>query len=154
MTNSNPEVDAVPLIPVDQAARSSQAIWYFRANLAALTLVLLAFGFAKTPVVADGHLLVFGFRLPETCASKLLLGRPCIGCGLTKSLVLAVAGQWTESRAFHPAGIWVAGWLASQAVARAALLLIRPGRSIFWQADAAASFISLLAVLYVPPIVA
>ncbi|MCX7429253.1 MAG: DUF2752 domain-containing protein [Planctomycetia bacterium] len=143
--------DAVPLYPVDRAARLSHKRLYFRGNLAALAVVLLALGLARTAVVADGGLWVFGCRLPETCLSKLILGRPCIGCGLTRSVVLAVADRWTESRALHPGGIWLAGWLVLQTAARAALLPVQPSRPIVWQVDLGASLVSLLAVLYVPP---
>jgi hypothetical protein len=155
MTIPHSEADnAVPLYPVATAIRPRPARWYFRVNLVALAMLLVALGLARTARVVDEQLFFLECRVPETCMSKLLLGRPCIGCGITRSVVLAVAGQWSQSRACHPSGVWLAGWLLLEAVTRIMLLVARPGRLLVWRVDLTLSLAGLFAVLYVPVFVA
>ena len=149
----NDTTDAVPLYPLTAAVHTVRARWYFRGNVAVLAIIFLAFVLVGAARVDGDRLILFGRRMPETCGSKLILGRPCIGCGLTRSLVLGVGGQWRQSRAYHPAGIWLVGWLLLQAVARTALIAIRPNRVALLYADLTASLVRLFAILYVPVVV-
>jgi hypothetical protein len=48
---------------------------------------------------------VFGFRAPGLCAFKLLTMLDCPGCGLTRSLIYALHGNFSESYAMHIWGI-------------------------------------------------
>lgn len=43
------------------------------------------------------------------CPSRELLGLPCPGCGLTRSILLILRGQWAESWRLQPFGY---AWLA------------------------------------------
>lgn len=43
------------------------------------------------------------------CPSRELLGLPCPGCGLTRSILLILRGQWAESWQLQPFGY---AWLA------------------------------------------
>jgi hypothetical protein len=142
----------VPLYPVDPAAWSRAGTWYWRANAIVIVVILLALGLAKTATVVDGGICIFGFRLPEMCASKLLLGRSCMGCGLSRSLVFAAAGQWAQSLAIHPSGLWLGGILLCQLAVRSIMLAMKPRRSLRWRVDLAASLITLFVALYIPMI--
>jgi hypothetical protein len=48
---------------------------------------------------------VFGFAIPPLCGFKLLTTWDCPGCGLTRSLVLALHGDWNASYYMHLWGI-------------------------------------------------
>ena len=99
----------------------------------------------------DGRVTLLGWPVPETCLWKSELGRPCPGCGLTRSLALAVHGRWGDSLAAHPSGIWLAAFLVAQAGGRAALLALRPrGWARLWWADLAGSLAALAAATVVP----
>jgi hypothetical protein len=50
-------------------------------------------------------------RLPTVCASRLLFGVECPGCGLTRSFVALAAGDFAESFRFNRIG-----WLIAFAV--------------------------------------
>jgi hypothetical protein len=52
--------------------------------------------------------------LPETCWSRSLLGIPCPGCGLTRSLVCLAHGDWRGSLAMHRLGIVMALAIVAQ----------------------------------------
>ncbi len=75
--------------------------------LANRILVLLLVAIAAAPVVVNvtaprgnGSLL---FALPS-CAVRRHTGRPCTGCGLTRSVLALYRGDFAGSRAWHPAG--------------------------------------------------
>ena len=42
---------------------------------------------------------------PQLCVFKLMSGMPCPGCGLTRSVVLAMHGDLSGSLYFHPLGL-------------------------------------------------
>ncbi len=44
----------------------------------------------------------------DVCGFKLLTGRPCPACGLTRALCYAVRGDFAQSLAYHPAGPFLA----------------------------------------------
>ncbi len=59
----------------------------------------------------------------DVCVFKHFTGRPCLACGLTRSLCHAVRGDWAQSVAYHPAGpllaaallVWML-WSAAEAL--------------------------------------
>lgn len=62
----------------------------------------------------------------ELCPSKVFVGAPCPGCGLTRSVSCAVRGRATESWAYHPFGLALTGLVVTTG---AAGLLPRRGRA-------------------------
>jgi len=128
--------------------------WYFRTNLALLLGLLAAVALAQLATVTDGHVVLFGWPVPETCMYRRLFGRPCPGCGLTRSAVLALRRQWAASARTHPSGIALAAYLAAQLLARAALLIARPAGRGVRRADLTLSLAGLFAVIYAPIVLA
>ncbi len=58
--------------------------------------------FALAPTSEDSLVLPLGFagvkvQLPETCASRRILGVSCPGCGLTRSFVFMAHGEWRRA---------------------------------------------------------
>lgn len=45
------------------------------------------------------------------CGLRMLFGARCPGCGLTRSVLLAVQGHWQQSVQFHPLGVVMLGLL-------------------------------------------
>lgn len=43
------------------------------------------------------------------CPFMRLLGIPCPGCGLTKSIICIFSARWADSLTYHPFGIIIAG---------------------------------------------
>jgi len=141
----------VPLVPVCSPTTVDVGRgWYACVHLGLLLAMASSLALGLAAEVVDGGIRLFHCRLPETCASKLLLGRPCWGCGLTRSTVLALAGQWQASRATHPTGVWLAAFLVVQLLARLVLVLIRPKQAWIQRADLAVSLAGLVAVVFVP----
>ena len=56
--------------------------------------------------------------LPSICMLKNTTGVPCPGCGLTRSIVAAVDGDWRESFTYHRLGPLVVGFLVLQLLYR------------------------------------
>ena len=56
------------------------------------------------------------FELPPTCASHVLWGRDCPGCGLIRAFVLIVHGHPAESIRYHRLGLFVYAFLVIQVV--------------------------------------
>ncbi len=65
--------------------------------------------------------------LPTVCLSRRWLGIPCPGCGLTRSVIYLVHGNWTASWHTHRLGWLMAGIIFSQIPYRLYRLL-RPGQ--------------------------
>ncbi len=61
-------------------------------------------------------------ELPQTCQFVLRTGKPCPGCGITRSLISAAHGDFATSRAFHFAGPPVWFMLLAQIALRVAFL--------------------------------
>lgn len=92
------------------------------------SLALLRAAGAATPAAV----LLAGRELRWACPFKLWLGFDCPGCGMTRSVVLAVGGHLREALAMNPGGpLLVAG-----AVLLGAALLLLPlaprGRDAAW----------------------
>jgi hypothetical protein len=63
--------------------------------------------------------------LPSICPFHMLTGKPCPGCGMTRSLVCMAHGQLHESFCYHPLGP-VVFLLLVCATINSALRLVRP----------------------------
>jgi hypothetical protein len=86
-------------------------------------------------------------ELPETCQHLTATGRPCPSCGVTRSVVSALHGDFARSRSFHPAGVAIAAMLLAQCAMRFAFLwarLRRPALDIAVSAGMIVAFALLL----------
>lgn len=92
--------------------------------IVALAILLAAAALQVTPA-RDGVTLL-GWRLPETCLTKRVLGRECAGCGLTRSFVVGVRGDLVGAAQLHPLGAALLVLFAAQVPYRAARLLAGP----------------------------
>jgi hypothetical protein len=67
---------------------------------------ILFFASLLGPAYPSGsNLTLFSISLPDACTFHNLTGVPCPGCGLTRSLVAAVHGDFIGSFGFHPLGL-------------------------------------------------
>lgn len=89
--------------------------------IVALGVLLVAAALQVTPA-RDGVTL-FGWRLPEVCTAKRVLGVGCPGCGLTRSFVVGVRGDLAGATRLHPLGAVLLVFTASQVPYRAARLV-------------------------------
>jgi Protein of unknown function (DUF2752) len=64
---------------------------------------ILTIAWASSATPQNVHL--FGLALPSLCGFKLLTTWDCPGCGLTRSLILALHGNFRESFQLHIWGI-------------------------------------------------
>lgn len=120
---------------------------YCRANLVLAAAAAALIALAALAEAGPGGIYLFGRRLPETCLHRVLTGRPCPGCGMGRSIVLAVQLRLGASRATHPAGVFLAAWLLAQAAARVALALVRPKGRRAWIADVGVSSAGFVAAV-------
>jgi len=78
--------------------------------------------------------------LPEMCIMKQATGLPCPGCGLTRSWISLMHGQWSDSLKHHRFGIAVWGYAVLQILRHLSwlvwpstrVLLGRLGRWLDW----------------------
>jgi hypothetical protein len=136
----------MPELPPGGCDSGPERAGYRLANAVALCVLAAAMALLHL-ADADG-------TLPSTCLYRHVTGRPCPGCGLTRSVVLSFDGRLAEARAMHPSGPWIAAWLAGQAVWRLALAAARPRRRSLWVGDLAGSLGTLWLAVYLPMILA
>jgi hypothetical protein len=75
--------------------------WNDQLTIAFLSALILGAGWIVS--ASPEKVQMLGFSLPTLCPFKLLTTWDCPGCGLTRSLVLALHGSWKASYATH---IW------------------------------------------------
>jgi O-antigen ligase len=114
----------------------------------ACTVWLLAFLLREGP---NGRVAVRGlaqFPLPQTCASRVIFGMRCPGCGLTRSIIHVAEGDWRASWHDHRVGGLLAVVIALQIPYRL-YALRRPGRrllSTFWLSAIGYGLIAMLVI--------
>ena len=64
---------------------------------------ILFAGFILDPTTESVSFL--GWRVPEICASKILLGIDCLGCGLTRSVSFTMHGKLSQAWEMNLLGI-------------------------------------------------
>lgn len=74
------------------------------SHLVVLTVCLSIIALALVFKPKGSQLQVGPVTLPGICVLKQTTGIPCPGCGLTRSVVSAVHGNWAASRRFHRLG--------------------------------------------------
>jgi hypothetical protein len=68
---------------------------------------------------------VAALPVPETCGMQIMFGRPCPGCGLTRSFIHLAHGDWRSSLAIHRIG-WLIALLVVCQIPYRLLALWRP----------------------------
>ena len=96
----------------------------------------------------DG-IVLFGRRLPDTCIYRRLLNRECLGCGLTRAVVMLLDGHVEWAQQVHRSAIWVALWAAVQISVRSVLAIFALRPRSLWP-DLSASLASMAAAIYLP----
>jgi Protein of unknown function (DUF2752) len=71
--------------------------------IALLSAAILAGGWLS--LASTETVKIFGIQIPALCGFKLLTGWDCPGCGLTRSLIHALHGDFGKSNAMHIWGI-------------------------------------------------
>ena len=82
--------------------------WHRQVLVTSIFIIVLAM---VLQVRSDQRVFVFGapaMPVPETCGMQILFGRPCPGCGLTRSFIHLAHGDWRSSLAIHRIGWLVA----------------------------------------------
>jgi hypothetical protein len=98
------------------------------------------------------------WTLPSVCTFRQITGIPCPGCGLTRSIVAAIHGDWSASYTYHRLGLVVVLYLAAQMAYRLTWLTVEPfratidrlGRIIDW---ALIPLMTLLFINWIPTLV-
>jgi hypothetical protein len=70
-----------------------------------LLLAICVLGLARLLTVnAQDRVVIPGLnlQLPETCASRQIVGYPCPGCGLTRGFIALLHGQWQKAWHYNP----------------------------------------------------
>ena len=70
-----------------------------------LFLTMGIWGIAFSSAVAQDQVIILGYTVPSLCLFTNLFGTECLGCGLTRSVVLAVHGKLLLSVKMHLMGI-------------------------------------------------
>ncbi|MCU0873777.1 MAG: DUF2752 domain-containing protein [Pirellulaceae bacterium] len=88
--------------------------WGYQAVFLIVSLAVIAL--ATVLEVRDQRVVFpfFGFRLPESCWFKRLTGLGCPGCGLTRSIICLVHGNFLRAWDFNPGGYFFFLLIAAQ----------------------------------------
>ena len=70
--------------------------------------------FAIFSSVNFGRVTLFGYTIPSLCMFHNLTGFDCPGCGITRSFIFALHGQWYNSYLMHLWGIPLAAIVVFQ----------------------------------------
>ena len=85
---------------------------------------ILFFAFLLSPAHSGSpYLSIHALTLPSTCTFHNLTGLPCPGCGLSRSLVSAVHGDFAASLTFHRLGLLTLVYILLQFLYRMGLLI-------------------------------
>lgn len=98
----------------------------------------------------DG-IVLFGRQLPDTCIYRRLLNRECLGCGLTRAVVMLLDGHVEQAQQVHRSAIWVTLWVAAQIIVRLVLAIFALRPRSLWP-DLSVSLASMAAATYLPVI--
>lgn len=96
------------------AAQPIESVQRARGNLLIIAIgagVLIASAIIPMPV--NGRI----DNIPTLCVFHLLTGRPCPGCGMTRSFVCLAHGHIREAFLYHPFGPILYGLIAAYVIA-------------------------------------
>ena len=128
---------AVPFAPVFSPHAILNRIFLFLVLAAVLLLSCL-----DVSPVARVRVRWLETDLPETCRLYIETGQKCPSCGITRSVVCALSGDFERSREFHAAGVAIVAMLLLQVAMRVAFLRRRLRSPII---DIAVSLMSAVA---------
>jgi uncharacterized membrane protein len=109
---------------MDRATRWHNAYrWINLGALCALLILVSLLHLATVPTESPDVVVLGKYVLPSMCVVSRVIGRPCPGCGVTRSLVLLFNGHLDMARAMHPSGMWIGAWIILQAGARLSMFI-------------------------------
>jgi hypothetical protein len=76
------------------------------------------------PSPESPYLHFFGIPVPDTCSFKNLTGFPCPGCGLTRSIVAGLHGDFMASLSYHKLGLLTLVYVSLQFVFRLVVIVV------------------------------
>lgn len=76
--------------------------------------ILLAAMVLSPPLPGSPFLHIGHIPLPDTCSFKNLTGLPCPGCGLTRSIVAGLHGDFRASLMYHRLGLLTLAYVCLQ----------------------------------------
>lgn len=137
--------------PVGQSNSQENEAGTAGGHLVVLILCVGIFLSAALLTPSAENLKIGPLTLPSICMLRNTTGIPCPGCGLTRSVVAAVYGDWRGSFDYHRMGPLVVGFLMLQMLYRLAWIGIpkhrapihRVGRLLDW------TLIPLMVLLFI-----
>ncbi|HEY4261047.1 MAG TPA: DUF2752 domain-containing protein [Schlesneria sp.] len=124
--------------------------WHRQVLTTSIVIIVLAM---ILQVRSDQRVFVSGVSavpVPETCGMQIMFGRPCPGCGLTRSFIHLAHGDWRRSLAIHRIG-WLLALLVVCQIPYRLLALWRPELTVdpWWAWIIGAAFVIALTVNWV-----
>jgi hypothetical protein len=112
---------------------------------------ILLGGLVLSPPSEDSpYMYISRIPIPDTCSFRNLTGLPCPGCGLTRSIVAAMHGDFKASLLYHRLGLITLIYVCLQFLYRLTSILIPPlDERLFGMGKILNKGIIVLAVLYV-----
>jgi len=102
------------------------------------------------PKAGSPYIYIGQIPIPDTCSFKNLTGLPCPGCGLMRSIVAAMHGNFRASLMYHRLGLLTLAYVCFQFLYRLVLIVVPPLRvCTFGLGKILNRGIIVLAVLYV-----
>jgi hypothetical protein len=90
---------------------------------------ILLGGLLLSPPNSDSpYLCIVRIPIPDTCSFKNLTGLPCPGCGLTRSIVAGLHGDFSASLSYHKLGLLTLVYVCLQLLFRLIVIIVRPLR--------------------------
>jgi hypothetical protein len=80
------------------------------------------------PDAGSSYLRIGPIPIPDTCSFKNLTGLPCPGCGLTRSIVAGLHGDFKASLMYHRLGLLTLAYVCLQFLYRLILIFVPPLR--------------------------
>jgi hypothetical protein len=90
-----------------------------------LCVCILMGALVLSPPKPDSSYLHIGhIPLPDTCSFKNLTGLPCPGCGLTRSIVSGIHGDFKASFMYHRLGLLTIAYICLQFLYRLIMIAV------------------------------
>ena len=86
--------------------------------------ILLGGWLLSPPNRSSPYLHIGRFPIPDTCSFKNLTGLPCPGCGLTRSIVAGMHGDFGESLSYHKLGLLTLAYVCLQFIYRLIVIVV------------------------------